>query len=66
MKTQREEIWTKRIEGLLFSLAMIGLLAVALSLGQWLAMRCGSVPTCQSDYPQAPRVDLSDLMLAAR
>jgi hypothetical protein len=66
MTTHHEEIWTTRIQGLLLGLALVGMVVIAISLGQWLATRFGQVPAGYSDYPQAPRVDLADLMASAR
>jgi len=66
MKTNRSALWIVRIRGVMLSLALIGMVGAAFWSGESLASRFGQATACRSNSPQAPSVDISDLMQAAR
>jgi hypothetical protein len=66
MKTNPSARWFVRIRGIVICLALVGMVGVALSLGESLAARVGQTTARQTDSPAAPNVSISDLMAAAR
>jgi hypothetical protein len=47
-------------------LALVGMVGVAFSLGESLALRVGQTAALQTQVPQAPNVNFADLMASAR
>jgi hypothetical protein len=66
MKTSPSARGISRIRAVVLCLAIAGTAAAELRLGESLAGRFGQVITRRSESPQAPNVDVSDLMVAAR
>jgi hypothetical protein len=65
MKTNRSALWIVRIRGIMLSLALVGMVGVAFSLGESLALRFGQTTAFQTEDAQAPNVSVGDLLAAA-
>ena len=65
MKTNRSAVWIVRIRGIMLSLALVGMVGIAFTFGEYVAMRFGQATAFQAGYTQAPNVNLGDLLAAA-
>ena len=66
MKTNRSARRIVRIRGIAICLALGGMVGIAFSLGESLAVRVGQTTTQQTEVPQAPNGSLADLIAAAQ
>jgi hypothetical protein len=66
MKTDPSARWIVSIRITLLCLCLAGIVAAELWLGQSVAARVGQLTATQTNAPQAPNMDISDLMLAVR
>ena len=66
MKTSRSARRFVRIRGIVMCFALVGMVGVALSLGESLAVRVGQTTAPQTEVPQAANASVADLMAAAR
>jgi hypothetical protein len=64
MKTNRTTHWIVRIRGILFGLALLGMVGIAFAFGEYVAMRFGQTTAFQAGCTPAPNVDLGDLLAA--
>jgi hypothetical protein len=66
MKTNPSARWIVRIRIIMLCLGIAGIVAAELGLGQSVATQVGQITATQTDSPQAPSMDISDLMVAVR
>jgi hypothetical protein len=66
MRTNCSARSIKNLQVTMLCLAIAALAGVECRIGESLASRFGQVTASRSDSPQAPSVDISNLMLAAR
>jgi hypothetical protein len=55
-----------KIRSIVFCLALIGMVGIAFSLGEFLAGRVGRIPAPQTEVQPVPNASIADLMFAAR
>jgi len=65
MKTNAAARGILKIRVIVFCLAVVGMAGVGFSLGELLTVRFGQITALQTGSPQAPTVNLGDLMAAA-
>lgn len=66
MKTNRTARSIKNLQVTVLCLAIAAMAGVEFRIGESLASRFGQVTACPSTGPQAPSVDISNLILATR
>jgi len=66
MKTNRSARKIRNLRNTMFCLAVVALVGIAFTMGEYLAARFGQATVGQTEGAQVPSVGLSDLMVAMR